>query len=215
MFTEPATLNNPGEKAEDNVSIEAVTMANMEGASRTYSWETWPSNGDIRGRFFHEVPDANISLMNTKSDFKPLYIYEPGTEVIPYGGGIVQTRPWFSKFPIWNHWPVAQIPSDGRDALALDHVSSSAITSPEPPMTRRAKDGAVEGRFLMGLTKQPITRAFPIARAWGIHPSWSFPGQILPATATAATTAPIICASWLPEVRSWAFTSKRARHRPR
>jgi hypothetical protein len=168
-ITEPATLNNPGEKAEDNVSIEALTLENMEGVSRTFSWETWPSNGDVRGRFFNEVPDANISIMNTKSDFKPLYIYEQGTEIIPYGGGIRETRQWFSKFPIWNHWPVAQIPSDGRDALALDHVSSSAISSPEPPMAKRASDGAVEGRFLMGLTNQPIAKALPTARAW-IHP---------------------------------------------
>ena len=60
--------------------------------------------------------------------------------------------------------------SDGRDALALDHVSSSAITSPEPPMAKRASDGAVEGRFLMGPTNQPIAKALPIARAW-IHPA--------------------------------------------
>jgi len=164
--TEPATLNNPGERAEDNVSIEAATLANMEGESRTFSWETWPSNGSIRGEFFHEVPDANISIVNTKSEFKPVYIYEPPTLIIPYGGGAIETRPWFSKFPIWNHWPVAQIPSDGRNALALDRVSSSAITSPEPPETRRAKDGAVEGRFLMGLTNQPIGAMLPVARAW-------------------------------------------------
>lgn len=30
-ITEPATLNNPGEKAEDNVSIEAATLGNMAG----------------------------------------------------------------------------------------------------------------------------------------------------------------------------------------
>lgn len=175
-ITEPATLNNPGEKAEDNVSIEALTLENMQGASRTYSWETWPSNGDIRGRFLNEVPDANISIMNTKSDFKPLYIYEQGTEIIPYGGGIRETRQWFSKFPIWNHWPVAQIPSDGRDALALDHVSSSAISSPEPPMAKRASDGAVEGRFLMGLTNQPISKALPVARAWLHAPELTIAG---------------------------------------
>lgn len=164
--TEPATLNNPGERAEDNVSIEAATLANMDGESATFSWETWPSNGDVRGHFFHEVPDANISIINTKSEFKPVYIYEPGTLIIPYGGGAIETRPWFSKFPIWNHWPAAQIPSDGRNALALDHVSSSAITSPEPPQIRRERDGAVEGRFLMGLTNKPIGEMVPIARAW-------------------------------------------------
>lgn len=103
--------------------------------------------------------------MNIKSEFKPLYIYEPGTLIIPYGGGEIERSP-FSKFPVWNHWPVAQIPSDGRNALALDRVSSSAILSPEPPMTKRASDGAVEGRFLMGLTNQPIAAALPIARSW-------------------------------------------------
>ena len=165
-ITEPATLNNPGQRAEDNVAIEAATLANMDGETRTFSWETWPADGSIRGEFFNAVPKANISIINTKSDFKPVYIYEPGTLIIPYGGGAVETRPWFSKFPIWNHWPTAQIPSDGRNALALDHVSSSAITSPEPPQSKRAKDGAVEGRFLMGLTNQPISKMLPVARAW-------------------------------------------------
>jgi Concanavalin A-like lectin/glucanases superfamily len=165
-ITEPATLNNPGEKAEDNVSIRAASLANMDGETRTFSWETWPSNGDVRGRFFNAVPDANIAIVNTKSEFKPLYVYEPGALIIPYGGGAIETRPWFSKFPIWNHWPVAQIPSDGRDALALDRVSSSAILSPEPPQTRRARDGALEGRFLMGLTNQPIAAVLPVANAW-------------------------------------------------
>lgn len=165
-ITEPATLNNPGERAEDNVSIQAATLANMEGETRTFSWQTWPSDGGIRGEFFHALPGANIAMVNTKSDYKPVYVYQPGTPIIPYGGGAVETRPWISKFPIWNHWPVAQIPSDGRTALALDRVSSSAILSPEPPETKRASDGAVEGRFLLGLTNRPISAMLPIARSW-------------------------------------------------
>jgi hypothetical protein len=176
-ITEPATLNNPGEKAEDNVSIQAATLANLDGETRTFSWETWPSDGGIRGEFFNPVPNANIAIVNTKSDFKPVYIYEPGTLIIPYGGGAVETRPWFSKFPIWNHWPVSQIPSDGRNALALDRVSSSAILSPEPPETKRARDGAVEGRFLMGLTNQPVTAMLPVARAWLQSPELKVSGE--------------------------------------
>jgi hypothetical protein len=165
-ITEPATLNNPGETAEDNVSIQAATLANMEGETRTFSWETWPSDGGIRGEFFHAVPNANIAVVNTKSDFKPVYIYPPGTPIIPYGGGAVVIRSGVSKFPLRSHWPTSQIPSDGRPALALDRVSSSAILSPEPPETKRASDGAVEGRFLMGLTNQPMTAILPVARAW-------------------------------------------------
>ncbi len=165
-ITEPATLNNPGERAEDNVSIQAATLANLDGETRTFSWETWPSDGGIRGDFYNPLPNANIVLVNTKSEYKPVYIYEPNTSIIPYGGGAVEVREWFSKFPIWNHWPVSQIPSDGRNALALDRVSSSAILSPEPPETKRARDGAVEGRFLVGLTHQPVAAMLPVARAW-------------------------------------------------
>ena len=170
-ITEPATLNNPGEKAEDNVSIHAATLANMDGESRTYSWETWPSDGGVASAFTNPVPNANIAVVNTKSEYKPVYVYEPGTEIIPYGGG-APSRTWFSKFPTWNHWPVAQIPSDGRDALALDRISSSAILSPAPPMPRRAQDGylgVLEGRFLMGLTNQSISSAVVLAHAW-LHP---------------------------------------------
>ncbi len=165
-ITEPATLNNPGEKAEDNVLIQAATLANLDGETRTFSWETWPSDGSLGGEFRNPVPNANIALVNTKSEFKPVYIYEPPTVIIPYGGGAVEYRPWFSKFPTWNHWPVSQIPSDGRFAIALDRVSSSAILSPEPPETKRARDGAVEGRFLIGLTNQPVAAMLPVARAW-------------------------------------------------
>lgn len=107
-----------------------------------------------------------ISRVNTKSEFKPFYIYEPGTRVIPYGGGLVELRAAYSRFPTWNHWPVAQVLSDGRYALAPDRVSSSAITSPEPPMTRRAKDGALNGRFIMGLSNKPMDELVSVARSW-------------------------------------------------
>jgi hypothetical protein len=67
-ITEPATLNNPGERAEDNISIEAATLANMDGQTRTISWETWPSSGTVESHFRNNVPNANIALLNTKSE---------------------------------------------------------------------------------------------------------------------------------------------------
>ncbi len=162
-ITEPASLNNPGERAEDNLHVEAVITANMQGQIGRHSYDPWPNDGSVAAPFDNAVPNANISVVNFKSKSKPFYIYEPGTRIIPYGGGLREVRD-YSKFPTWNHWPVGQAPSDGRYAFAADRVSSSAVTSPEPPMTRT--EGGVAGRFIMGLTNKPVEQLSPIARSW-------------------------------------------------
>ncbi|MHC4132260.1 MAG: LamG domain-containing protein [Planctomycetota bacterium] len=162
--TEPASLNNPGERAEDNLEIDALIVANMEGEIRRQYWDPWPSSGEAAAPFTNDLPNANINIVNFKSKSKPFYIYEPGTRVIPYGGGLNELRP-YSKFPTWNHWPVGQAPSDGRYAFFTDRVASSAVTSPEPSV-EVDEDGTSHGRFIMGLTDQPIEKLAPIARAW-------------------------------------------------
>jgi len=162
-ITEPASLNNPGERAEDNLHVEAAITANMQGQIGRHSYDPWPNDGSVAAPFDNAIPNANISVVNFKSKSKPFYIYEPGTRIIPYGGGLREVRD-YSKFPTWNHWPVGQAPSDGRYAFAADRVSSSAVTSPEPPMTRIK--GGIAGRFIMGLTNKPIEKLSPIARSW-------------------------------------------------
>ncbi|HUW20744.1 MAG TPA: LamG domain-containing protein [Sedimentisphaerales bacterium] len=162
--TEPTVLNNPGEKAEDNISLDAVTLANMEGQTRTYNWETWP--GDNQGRFKDALPNANICIVNLKSRFKPCYVYEPRSRITPYGWA-PELRPEYSHFPTWNHWPVSQAPSDGRYALVPDRVSSSAITSPRVPEPRTYPGSITRtGRFIMGLTDRPVEQLLPLACSW-------------------------------------------------
>ena len=172
----PQLLNQPGERAEDNISLDAITVANMNGRTRTYNWEKWPSSGRVRSRFFNELPNQNICVFNLKSNYKPFHIYEPGTLIIPYGGG-GPPRNKLSRFHIWNHWPVAQIPSDGRGVRALDRVSSSEITSPEPPMNLRPEDGAYEARLIQGLTNKPIEELLPLARSWLQPPELNVKGR--------------------------------------
>jgi len=162
-ITEPASLNNPGERAEDNLEIEAAITMNMQGQVGRHRYDPWPNDGSVAAPFDNAVPNANINIVNFRSKSKPFYIYEPGTRIIPYGGGMIELRD-YSNFPTWNHWPVGQAPSDGRYAFNTDRVSSSAVTSPEPPMERTEK--GVCGRFIMGLTNKPIEQLAPIARAW-------------------------------------------------
>jgi len=164
-ITEPAALNNPGEKVEDNLNVEAITTATMAGEIRSHSWDRWPSSGRTGAPFTNALPNANICLVNFKSVSRPYYIYEPGTSIIPYGGGTKELRREYSKFPTWNHWPTSMDPSDGFYPVVADRVTSSAVTSPEPPMKQR-RDGSVEGRFIMGLTDKPIEKLAPLARSW-------------------------------------------------
>jgi hypothetical protein len=163
-ITEPAALNSPGEKPEDNLEMAAVTMANMAGEIRSHSWDPWPSSGRTGAPFDNALPNANVCVVNFKSVSKPYYIYEPGTRIIPYGGGTRELRTEYSKFPTWNHWPCSMDPSDGHYPVVPDRVTSSAVTSPEPPMNRI--DGGVEGRFIMGLTDKAIEKLAPLARSW-------------------------------------------------
>ncbi len=165
-ITEPTVLSNPGEKAEDNVDLKAVSLANLKGETHTYSFETWPTNGKAGAEFINPIYNPILSVVNLKSDFKPFYIYESGTRIIPYGGGIKEIDYGYSHFHSRNHWPITQIPCDGRFVLAADQVTSSAITSPEPPMMRRAIDNALEGRFVMGLSNKPIDELIPFASFW-------------------------------------------------
>jgi len=155
-LTEPATFNNPGEKAEDNVDIAAVTVANMSSEVKTYVWDPWPKP---------ELRNGNICIVNFKSEYKPFYIFEPGARIGPYGAPS-ERRPEYSLFPTWNHWPVSQIPSDGRYALASDRVSSSAILSPAAGMKRETPGDPMRARFIMGITNKPIQELFPLAQSW-------------------------------------------------
>ena len=163
-ITEPALLGNPGEKPEDNIDLAAVTLANIRGEISTHSYETWPT--DEEGLFKNAVDDAVISVINLKSKSKPFYIYEHGTRISPYGGGVREVDYRLSKFHWRNHWPVSQVPSDGRFVLANDRVTSSAITSPEPVKKLRNIDNSVEGRFIMGISDRPVKELIPFAKFW-------------------------------------------------
>ncbi|MDX1702544.1 MAG: hypothetical protein R3250_18080, partial [Melioribacteraceae bacterium] len=163
-ITEPTLFNNAGEKPEDNINLQAVTLANLKGEVSHHSYEKWPSGDD--GRFANAVDNELITYLNTKSAAKPFYIYEPGSHTIPYGGGIREVDYRLSKFHWRNHWPVSQIPSDGRFILAADRISSSAITSADPVQVRRKSDGAWEGRFILGLSYEPIEKIVPFANYW-------------------------------------------------
>lgn len=161
-FTEPTLLLEPGRKPEDYISLDAATIANSEGESHTYSWD--PVSPPFP--FPNPPTNANIALLNVKSTYKPFYIYLPDTILGPYGWP-PELRPEYSHFPVWDHWPVNQIPSDGRWALFPDHYGSAAIMSPNPKNAFTDGPGPTKTTyFLFGLTTKSATELALLDRSW-------------------------------------------------
>jgi len=161
-FTEPAILLPPGKKAEDYISLDAVTVANMQGQSRTYSWD--PQSPPFP--FPNPPTGANIAELNLKAIYKPFFIYLPGTTLGPYGNP-PEIRQIYSHFPTWNHWPVNQAPSDGRYAVFPDRYASAAVMSPDMSSNWINGPGPTKSSyFLFGLTGNSAAALAPLARSW-------------------------------------------------
>ena len=124
--SEAIVLCQPGTKPEDNVNLDAVTLVNLKGESHVYSWADGPP------AFKKGENPANpvIQIINLKSQYKPFLIFEPENNMEVFG---IEQRPDMSHFPWWNHWPVAQLPSDGRYCQAPDRASHFSLAWGRPP----------------------------------------------------------------------------------
>jgi hypothetical protein len=156
----------PGQRPSDVLNFEALSLANIRGDAKTWSWE-------------HETPphfppypeDAMIQVINTKSEYRPFSILRPqdnpGIDI--YSGEI---RREVDVFPWWNHWPVAPRPTDGRYAWLADraaHASVShwfwdAFSTTDRSMTKV---------MLNGMTNKKAEELIPLAK------SWSNPAEIV------------------------------------
>ena len=146
-WVETLFYSPPGTMPEDNVELEAYTLVNMAAEMETYSWEKGSPECDL--------PNAVISMINTKSLYRPFNIYPAGSSVETFPG---RNKP--SYFHWWNHFPVSQIISDGRSAKASDRAAHSSLVWGNPS----------EDYLVYGLTNKPASALLGLAKSW-IHPA--------------------------------------------
>ncbi len=164
QFQETIFFNQPGTKPQDNVEYEALTFMDMDGKTATYSWkEAAPKKFDQGPKF---MP---VEMVNTKSRYRPFSIHHSERVAIPFTFGWMKD---YSTFPCWNHWPVSQIASDGRNAVAPDKASHSSLTAINGNLQKseRFPDGSVRVRSLIGMTTSPMKSLLPLARSWNFAP---------------------------------------------
>lgn len=155
-WQETIFLNEPGTRPEDNVELEACILLNMKGESKSYSWE--------HGYPVFDLNDAVIQVTNFKSEYKPYMIFREGGGFEVFS---LEVRPQYSHFPWWNHWPVAQIISDGRSASAPDRAAHSSLSWGDPN-----GDAA-----LYGMTNQDPASLVDLAKSWNKPPKMILKGE--------------------------------------
>jgi len=155
-WQETIFLNAPGTRPEDNCEDEAVTQVDLAGNVETYTWK------DRQPKIAMENPA--IQMTNLKSEYRPFIILPDGSHWKTFSG---EVRRKYSSFPWWNHWPVAQVKSDGRRAIAPDRASHSSLAWGFP-----SKDVA-----LYGLTDGSAASLLPLARSWIAPPGIEVAGD--------------------------------------
>ena len=124
--SEAIVLCQPGTKPEDNINLDAMTLVNLKGENYTYSW----ANGAPSFKKGENPENPVIQIVNLKSQNKPFMIFEKENNMEVFG---IESRPDVSHFPWWNHWPEAQIKSDGRYCQADDRPSHFSLAWGGPP----------------------------------------------------------------------------------
>jgi hypothetical protein len=155
-WQETIFFSEPGTRPEDNCELGAITLVNNLGEGRTYSWE--------HGYPVFDLENPIIQMTNLKSKFKPYMILRPGARWRVFNG---EVRPEYSRFPWWNHWPVAQVSSDGRYASASDRAAHSSL----------CWGGPRDGVALYGMTDKPAVSLVSLARSWNNPPKIHIAGN--------------------------------------
>ena len=165
-FQETIVINGAGTRPEDNINPEALTIANMNGESDTYTWLDHPP-----ARASH-LAHPNIQVVNLKSTWKPFQIVPPDhAGITPYTG-----EKTFAMFEWWNHWPVTQVASSGISAYAPDRASHSSLSHIVWAPCAQTSD-SVTKIMLAGMTTKSALDLLPLAKSWISAPPINLDGE--------------------------------------
>jgi len=165
-WQETIALHQPGTRPEDNLELEALTWGNMDGRSQTFSWKTAVSRD--RGK----LNNPTIQITNIKAEYKPFIIFQPGSGLKLFTGCV--EKQW-SHFPWWNHWPVSQLPNDGRRTGVPDrpaHSSLSQSIEDSVIIKHDKQKGTFTAVSLYGMSPKLVKGLVPLAR------SWNYPAEL-------------------------------------
>jgi hypothetical protein len=158
-WQESMAIFGPDQHPEDIIHTKgALTMMNLKGQSITYDWVDGPPE-NVR-----EPEGQCIQHVNYTGRYKPVTVGQFFDSNV-YGGEITE----YSVFPTWNHWPVAQMPSDGRYATYPDRTAHSSLTHVMPEIYREEHDGPIpyyEKLLMEAMLDREPAELLALAKSW-------------------------------------------------
>jgi hypothetical protein len=163
-WQEAMAIFGPDQHPHDIIErTKTITMLAEDGSYKEYDWQKAPPEN------IKEPRNSNIELINYTGDYDP-FIIAPrfdGTNV--YGGELTP----YAVFCTWNHWPVAQMPSDGRYASYPDRTSHSSLSHVYLPIYKEEYGDKpyYEKITLEGMWNKKPTDLIPLSRSWSHAPA--------------------------------------------
>lgn len=174
-WVEQIVVMPPGKHPDEAVERDAITLVNMKGDAKVYTW-----TDDIKIGMT-EPKGANISHVNMKSTYQPFIIIpddpvdtvegkwdSPFFRTYAAGQAMNGYRPdpVPSVFGWWDHWPVAQIPGDGRWVTTPDRPSHFTLTTFVQWKDHKKTERTRTRVMLQGMIDAGPKELVPLAHSW-------------------------------------------------
>jgi len=174
-WVEQIVVLPPGKYPEDVIERESISLVNMSGEVQEYSWD---KELEIP---MPEPQGANMSYVHLNSTYRPFFILSPdpvetveGTWESPYFRSYAShmARAGYRPDPVpsaygwWDHWPVAQVPGDGRWVIKPDRPSHFNLTTFVQWEDYEYTDRKRTRIMLQGMTDKKADELVPLARSW-------------------------------------------------
>jgi hypothetical protein len=201
-FQETIVINQPGTRPEDNIAVDALTLANMNGEQETYRWPRESKELD-------KPANPNIQIVNLKSTWKPFQIVFPAHAFMTAYTG----EKSYSLFEWWNHWPVAQVASSGISAVAPDRASHSSLSHIHWDAYAQTENSMTK-IMLHGLSNTQPQELVSLARSWITPPLVAVIGNAFRSDGYDATQRAFVFSNANPAENNLSFSLKGSAQSP-
>ena len=155
-WQEGMVITGPDQHPEQVVETDStLTLITIDGEARNYSWKNGPPDTNYQ--------NVKIAEVNFTGEYDPFTILD-----LIYGGVYRGELTDYSIFPSWNHWPVSQMPSDGRYAKHPDRTAHSSLTGMLAPRIIRTDLDRPYKKMVMleGMSNKQPEELVKLAQSW-------------------------------------------------